>query len=87
MEVLGFNFANPLEQALLKNLIKLFHIVQTDLDIADRVVDYRKIKKIKIPDSIILATASQLDADIITVNEQDFVGIDKHVAIVKPILT
>jgi predicted nucleic acid-binding protein len=84
MEVLGFNFSNPLEQVLMRNLIKLFNLVHTDMRIADRVVDYRKIKKIKIPDAIILATAHQLNADIITVNEQDFVGVDENVEVVNP---
>lgn len=84
MEVLGFNFPNPAEETLLINLFQQFEIVHTDTDLAKQVVAYRKLKKIKIPDAIILATADKLGAELVTVNESDFKGIDNSVALFKP---
>jgi predicted nucleic acid-binding protein len=83
IEVLGFNFNNPGEEALIKNFIRQFEIVQTDMDIADKVVAYRKIRKIKTPDAIILATARKLEAELISVNVSDFKSIDNAVSVLK----
>jgi predicted nucleic acid-binding protein len=84
MEVLGFNFSDPTEEALLRGLLQQFDIAQTDMDLAKQVVAYRKIKKIKIPDAIILATASKLGAELVTANEADFKGVDNNVQIFVP---
>lgn len=45
---------------------------------------YRKIRKVKLPDAITLATARRLNAELITVNEQDFRGLDPLVRVVVP---
>ncbi len=45
-----------------------FEIVETNSEIRRKVIDYRKKKKIKIPDAIIIATASWLEADLLTNN-------------------
>ncbi len=84
MEVLGFNFSAPEEEALLTGLFQQFEIVHTDMNLAEQVVAYRKVKKIKIPDAIILATASKLGAELVTANEADFKGLDSTIQIFVP---
>ena len=75
MEALGYEFKNDVEKALIEKLLASFEIVQTDIEIANLVIVYRKLKKIKTPDAIILATARKLNADLITVNMDDFLGL------------
>jgi predicted nucleic acid-binding protein len=41
-------------------------------EIRNPVIKYRKIKKIGLPDSIILATTSSYGADLFTYNTDDF---------------
>ncbi|MBI5915179.1 MAG: type II toxin-antitoxin system VapC family toxin [Bacteroidetes bacterium] len=84
METLGFGFKNPAEKTLIETLLNALPIVQTDMDIANWVVNYRQQHKIKIPDAIILATARKLNAEVVTVNENDFNGIDPTVPIFVP---
>lgn len=86
MEVLGFIFPAPSEEALLRSLFQQFQIIQTNLDLANQVVAYRKVKKIKIPDAIILATANKLGAALVILNEADFKGVDSTVKIFVPAL-
>ena len=38
------------------------------MDIVLQVVAYKQVRKIKTPDAIILATAKQLDAELVTLN-------------------
>lgn len=52
--------------------------------VADKVVMYRKLRKIKLPDAIILATAREYDCQLITGNVDDFAGLDDSVAIINP---
>ncbi|MBW8051786.1 MAG: type II toxin-antitoxin system VapC family toxin [Cytophagales bacterium] len=86
MEVLGFKFKNKEERVLIKKFLNSMEILHTNWEITDKVVNYRQQSKIKIPDAIILATASMLNADLITNNPADFKGIDKNVGIVIPSL-
>jgi len=84
MEVLGFNFTDPQEQQGTEEFLRQVEIIHTDFLIADFVIAYRKIRKVKLPDAITLATARRLNADLITVNEQDFRGLDPLVSVVVP---
>ncbi|MCY7353427.1 MAG: PIN domain-containing protein, partial [Cytophagaceae bacterium] len=68
MEVMGYVFKNESDKLDLQRLMDTFTIIQTDLLIADHVIAYRKIRKVKLPDAITLATARRLDADLITLN-------------------
>jgi len=63
----------------------MFEIINPDIEIADLTVSYRKMKKIKIPDAIILATARKLNAKLLTSNIIDFTNIDEKVTIIKPV--
>jgi predicted nucleic acid-binding protein len=86
METLGHNFSNPKEKELIEKILNSLPIVQTDLAIANQVITYRQQRKIKLPDAIILATAKQLSAAVITINESDFKGIDSGVSVFVPTL-
>lgn len=84
METLGYNFSKPAEKELIQNILNALPIIQTDIGIANQVVAYRQQRKIKIPDAIILATAKKMNASIITLNEDDFKGIDSDVSLFVP---
>ena len=84
METLGFQFPNPDEKTKVEAILHSLPIVQTDMDIVLQVVAYKQIRRIKTPDAIILATAKKLDAELITVNEADFRGLDASVSIFVP---
>ncbi len=84
MEVYGYDFANEKEKKLIDALFESIEIIETNKTIAEQVILYRKnkIKKIKLPDAIILATAKYLEAELVTDDWDDFRNIDKNVKIV-----
>lgn len=85
MEVYGFEFANPDEEDLINDIFANLEITEVNIKIAKQAIVYRKnkIKKIKLPDAIILATAKYLEAELITDDWDDFVDIDNSVVIKK----
>lgn len=72
MEIFGFNFINSKEEKLLKDIVEKMEIVNINGSIVEKVIEIRKKVKIKIPDSIIFATAHFLKADFVSFNERDF---------------
>ena len=84
VEVIGFNFIDEKEEQIIKGLLAKFPIVNINKEIADITIDYRKKKKIKLPDAFILATAAYLNVDLITNNIDDFKDLDKQVTIILP---
>lgn len=84
IEVVGFNFTNNDERIAVEELLDKIPVIDLGKEIADITVRYRKIRKIKLPDAIILATAKYLDASLITRNVDDFVNIDDNVIIINP---
>ena len=81
MEVYGYEFTNKSEKDLIDEFFANIEIVEVNQTIAEQSVIYRKnkIKKIKLPDAIILATAKFLDADLLSDDWDDFQGIDNSV--------
>jgi predicted nucleic acid-binding protein len=79
MEVLGFNFPEEETEKALIEFIDSFIVVDTNFEIRKRVIEYRKKKKIKLPDAIILASAAIMKADLFTYNVDDFKNIDEQV--------
>jgi predicted nucleic acid-binding protein len=59
--------------------------LEINLAIADKVIEYRrkKVRKIKLPDAIILATASVYGLALLTDDWDDFENIDESVEIIK----
>lgn len=85
MEVLGYKFENRKLKKLTEKLIESFEVIHTNNEIINTVVKYRQKSNIKLPDAIILATASILkDTDLITNNINDFKEIDDTVKICVP---
>ena len=85
MEVYGFEFANTDEVDLINEIFANLEITEVNIKIAKQAILYRKntIKKIKLPDAIILATAKYLGAELITDDWDDFVNIDNSIVLKK----
>lgn len=82
MEVLGYKFDKSEEEELILEILKNIEIINTNIEIAETVVSYRKKSKIKLPDAIILATAKFVNAELLTDNTEDFKIIDNSIKIV-----
>ncbi len=85
MEVYGYEFEDEKEKGFIDELFESMEIIEINKSIADQTILYRKnkLKKIKLPDAIILATARFLNADLITNDLEDFQGIDAKININK----
>jgi predicted nucleic acid-binding protein len=81
MEVYAYEFENKDEKILIDELFANLEVVEIDRSIADQAIIYRKnkSKKIKLPDAIILATAKNLNARLLSDDWDDFQGIDSSV--------
>jgi predicted nucleic acid-binding protein len=79
MEVLGFIFPDLEKEKSLIEFTDTLSIVETNFEIRKKVIEYRKKKRIKLPDAIILATAAIMKADLFTYNMNDFQNIDDAV--------
>lgn len=84
IEVYSFNFTDPTEKRVIDRIIDEIEIIDLNRNIADLAIDYRKskVKKIKLPDAVILATARSVNADLITNNLKDFENVDTSVNII-----
>ena len=81
IEVYAFDFEDKDERALVDRFFENVEIIEVNDEIADQTIIYRKskIKKIKLPDAIILASAKVVGADLITDNYSDFQNVDAFV--------
>ena len=84
MEVVGYTFSDETEEAFTKALFDSLQRLPVTQAVANRVVEYRKLRKIKLPDAIILATAREYGCRLITRNVTDFINLDNEVKIVNP---
>jgi hypothetical protein len=84
IEVLGYSFKNDQEKNITTQLMHHLKVIYPNEKITEWVIEYRQIKKIKIPDAIILATAQFLEIPLITSDLGDFSNIDPKVTIIKP---
>jgi predicted nucleic acid-binding protein len=87
IEFLGFNFTDAEDLELAKSIVKQFEIIHTNDFISQIAIQYRQKRKIKLPDAIILATASHLGAELCTANVDDFKSLDERVVLFNPIIT
>ena len=76
MEVMGFSFKNDFEEQTFKEIFSKLNIIYIDYNIASLVIQIRKNKKMKLPDSIIAATCIQTQSTLMTRNESDFQSIE-----------
>jgi len=77
IETLSFNFATSAEQKIMEGFIAGATILGIDDEIANKTIAIRKLKKIKLPDAIIAATALVYNFTLISRNVPDFNSIDK----------
>ncbi len=77
IEVLSFNFTPEVQKTIIEYLER-FEIIDTDKSISIQAIENRKIKKIKLPDNIIVSTAQVYNLTIVTRNAKDFkaLGVD-----------
>ncbi len=71
IEVLSFNFTPEVQKTIIEYLER-FEIIDTDKSISIQAIENRKIKKIKLPDNIIVSTAQVYNLTIVTRNAKDF---------------
>jgi len=71
VEVLSFPFT-PQEESSVKELLAKFTILDIDQNISNQAIENRKIKKIKLPDNLILSTAIIHNLTLVTRNTKDF---------------
>lgn len=76
LELFGYPDLNPEEERHLKKLIELFIEVAVTADVIDKAIAIRRIKRVRIPDALIAATALQTNSTLITRNTDDFKDID-----------
>ncbi len=76
METLGFNFKNEKAQTSAQSFITECNVIGISDEVVNATIQIRKIKKIKLPDAIIAATAMAYSLQLITQNTADFNNID-----------
>ncbi|MBF0241767.1 MAG: type II toxin-antitoxin system VapC family toxin [Desulfamplus sp.] len=84
METLGFQFETFNEKEFIQQILSFFKVIYIDKKIADKVIEIRQHKKIKLPDAIIAATALVRKCDLITRNINDFNNIDDSLNVLNP---
>lgn len=85
IEVLGYDFGEDLAQKeAIMDWLSSLPVENLSMPIAEYAIEYRKKRKIKLPDALILATARYLEADLLTSNESDFKEVDQNVNIIVP---
>jgi predicted nucleic acid-binding protein len=84
-EVMGYQFQNQDEENLVRRIFSELNILPITQEIADIAIHYRKIRKIKLPDAFILASAKHLDCQLLTANVADFINIDSSISIINPL--
>lgn len=57
MEILSYNFPTQEEEQFVRKLLSLFKVIDISKEIAEEVILLKKVRKIKLPDAIIVATA------------------------------
>ena len=70
MEILSYNFPTQEEENFVRKLLSLFQIIDISKTIANKVIELKKIKKIKLPDAIIVSTALTTNSTLYTNDKQ-----------------
>ena len=76
LELFGYPDLTADEEAVLDILTNELEEVAVVASVIDRAIQIRKSKRIKVPDAIIAATALEMDAVLMTRNEDDFKAVD-----------
>jgi len=70
LELLGYTKLDKKQEEIILDLLSNCVIIDINDDIKARAIHFRKSKKIKLPDCIIVASALYLDLPIITADEE-----------------
>lgn len=84
MEVVGYKFTDIVEERFTRTLFDSLERLPITQEVADQVIAYRKNRKIKLPDAVILATARVYNCQLVTRNVSDFTDLDSSVSIINP---
>jgi len=79
LELLSYQFLSAEEENKIKKLLKEIPIIDIDISIKNKTIELRKKYKLKLPDAIIIATAIEFNAILLT-NDED-IKIIKEVKI------
>lgn len=82
-EVYAFDFQSSAEKDIIDEIFANLEIIELNKTVADQAIIYRKnkIKKLKLPDAIILASAKIVNAELLTGDWDDFQNIDSTVIV------
>ncbi len=69
LELLGFNNLIKKEEKMIQSFIDQCTVIDINSRIKDKVIELRKAYKIKLPDSIIIASSLYLDIPVITADK------------------
>lgn len=83
-EVAGYAFDDQAQEVAVMHALDNLQILPLEMGVALHAIRYRKMRKIKLPDALILATARHAGSDLLTFNSKDFVGLDQEVNVVTP---
>jgi predicted nucleic acid-binding protein len=75
MELLSYRFDSEDEEALVRQILSLFEIIEVTLPLSSLVAQLRRTQPLKLPDAIIAATAHHHDLTLIT-NDQQLLKLD-----------
>ncbi len=76
IEVLSFDFDSIDEENQVKELLNQFTIFDIDKSVSKQALINRKLKRIKLPDNIIVSTAQVNNLTLVTRNIKDFNMVD-----------
>lgn len=79
VEVLGFHSLDNNEKLYFESIFKTIQLLPIDLEVIDKAIELRQLKKMSLGDSIIAATSLVYDAELYTRNVNDF----KHIQGIK----
>lgn len=82
MEVYAYEFTVQTEKDLINEFFDSLEIVEINKEIADQAIIYRKTKKIKLSDAIILASAKFINADLLSDDYDDFQSVDSTITVI-----
>jgi predicted nucleic acid-binding protein len=75
IELLGWNAQSEQETAILESFVAGSDVIQLTRPIVLKTIEIRKLRKIKLPDAIIAATAIVHNLTLISRNDSDFKNI------------
>ena len=77
-EVLNYDFTTE-EESIVRDFLDDFEVLSISRNIINKALQNRKVKKIKMADNFILATAQIFTLEIVTRNTKDFLSFTSEV--------